>query len=163
MKASGKREPSEQGLGGTRLRTRALDLLSRRDHSELELKRKLLKKGADAEEVVSLFEEFRARGYLDDRRFAENFVQFRRGKSWGPRRFRQELMARGIAGELASEILERAEGFDERSQREKLEALVSKELAKGRDPSKTAASLIRRGFPPGSVREALRRLQSREG
>lgn len=157
MEVSGRREPSGQGLGGTRLRTRALDLLSRRDHSELELKRKLLQKGADASEVVSLFEEFRARGYLDDRRFAENFVQSRRGKSWGPRRFRQELMARGIAGELASEILERAEGLDQTAVREKLESLVDREVRKGREAPKIAASLIRRGFSPSSVQAALRR------
>lgn len=135
-----------------RLRAKAFDLLARRDHSEKELEDKLLSRGGEAADVASLFQELRDIGLLDDHRFAQNFLSFRSGKAWGPRRYRQELMSRGISKEIVDEVLPEMEAIEP-----KLHRLVARELARGREPQKVMAAMIRRGFDYASVQEALRR------
>ena len=104
-----RREPLSSGgvrqgqtLTGRKLKERALDLLSRRDHSKVELRQKLIQKGTQVEEIGPLLDELEDIGYLDDRRFAESFVRFRAGKAWGRRRYGQELAKRGVDSEIAT-------------------------------------------------------------
>lgn len=144
-------------LSGQRLKDRALDLLSRREHSEKELSRKLLEKGGKSSEISALLRELKDRGYLDDRRFAENFVRFRESKSWGRERFRNELLQRGVSNDIIVEVLEQCEQFQPENAREKLSELIDRQLRMGRDPRKIAASLVRKGFRPGDVRAVMER------
>lgn len=141
-----------------RLRAKALDLLARRDHSEKELEDKLLSRGGEESDVAEVLAGLRGIGLLDDRRFARAFLLYRSGRAWGPRRYRQELLSRGVAAELVDEVLGEAENDPETvSSRDKLRLLVAKELARGRDPAKVMASLVRRGFDYGAVRDAIGR------
>ena len=150
---------NETRLSGRRLKERALALLSRRDHSEWELFRKLRDKGADPVELAELLEQLRAWGYLDDRRFAENFVRYRAGKAWGRKRYGQELLHRGVSAETVEDVLNSSSELSDRVLAEKLLGLVEKELALGKVPDKIMASLLRRGFRAGQIREAVRRCQ----
>ena len=139
-----------------RLRAKALDLLARRDHSERELEDKLLSRGGEESDVAAVLSDLRGIGLLDDRRFARGFVSYRSGKAWGPRRYRQELLSRGVAAELVAEVLSEAENDPESVDSDsKLRVLVEKELARGREAPKVMASLVRRGFDYGAVREAI--------
>ena len=149
-------------LSGRKLRERAYDLLSRRDHSETELRRKLRQKGGLAEEIPPLIEDLREKGYLDDRRFCENFVRFRVGKAWGLRRYRQELLARGVTSDVVDSVLSGLPELDDESVQKKLHRLAEKELGRGREPEKVVASLIRRGFRATAVRSVVRECRRRE-
>jgi len=84
----------------------ALNLLSRRDHSEAELRRKLAPKGFPAEELDTAMARLRDAGYLDDRRFARSFAEaaIRNGRGYGFR-LRMELSRRGIPEETIEDIL----------------------------------------------------------
>ena len=146
---------SKRKLEGRRLKERALDLLSRRDHSERELYRKLKEKGGEVSELPGLMDELRGFGYLNDRRFAENFVRYRAGKAWGYKRFRQELLHRGVSSDIIDAVLSEASALSEEAVREKLLGLVSKEVSRGKSADKIMASLLRRGFRAGQVREAF--------
>ncbi|HOP40860.1 MAG TPA: RecX family transcriptional regulator, partial [Geobacteraceae bacterium] len=53
----------------------AVSFLSRRDHSEAELRRKLFAKGFPAEELDEAMARLRSAVYLDDRRFALGFAE----------------------------------------------------------------------------------------
>lgn len=81
-------------------------MLARREHSELELSRKLrLKKypEADIQTVVSqLIEE----NLLSHSRFIENYIHHRRNKGYGPLRIQAELRERGIAEEFIEHYLD---------------------------------------------------------
>ena len=145
------REP----LSGRKLRERALDLLSRRDHSKLELSRKLRQKGGEAGEISELIESLAERGYLDDRRFAENFVRYRADKAWGRRRYRQELAKRGVDSEIISEVLETSPEINQDALNDKLQRLVERETRKGKPADKIAASLARKGFALPAIRKVL--------
>jgi regulatory protein len=146
---------SREPLSGAKLRERALDLLSRRDHSKTELSRKLYQKGGDRDEVQELILEFAERGYLDDRRFAENFVRYRAGKAWGRGRYRQELAKRGVRSDVISEVLQSSPDISENALNEKLLQLIERETRKGKPAEKIAASLARKGFSLPAIRTAL--------
>ena len=146
------REP----LSGRKLKERALDLLGRRDHSCLELSQKLVLKGGRRDEIDPLIEELKGWGYLDDRRFAENFVRYRAGKAWGRHRYRQELAKRGVDAEIIAIVLSELPELAPDKMLEKLEELVEREQRKGKAPEKIMASLSRRGFAPAAIRSVLK-------
>jgi len=98
-----------------RLLDRAMRILGMRDHSEQEFRRKLTapvmtKTGPepvdatedDINNVVNWCYENR---YLDDARFARQFIASRSRKGYGPARIRQELTQKGIARETAEEAM----------------------------------------------------------
>lgn len=98
-----------------RLLDRAMRILGMRDHSEQEFRRKLTapvmtKTGPepvnatedDINNVVNWCYENR---YLDDARFARQFIASRSRKGYGPARIRQELNQKGIARETAEEVM----------------------------------------------------------
>ena len=63
----------------------ALDLLSRREHSALEIQRKLTKRQRFSEvDMDKLCAELVAGGWLSHQRFTESFIRARRSKGQGP-------------------------------------------------------------------------------
>ena len=68
MSSFGKHRKQREPLSGQKLRERAFDLLSRRDHSERELAKKLREKGAVLEEIPPLLKDLKERKFLDDAR-----------------------------------------------------------------------------------------------
>ena len=74
----------------------ALRLLSRREYSRAELKRKLLAKGGELEQIEAVLAQLTADHLQDDDRFVEEYVHSRREKGFGPRRIVAELAERGI-------------------------------------------------------------------
>jgi regulatory protein len=145
-----------------RLRAKAIDLLARRDHSEKELEDKLRSRGGEEDDVAEVLRSLRDIGLLDDRRFARAFLSFRSGNAWGPRRYRQELISRGISREIVDEIFQEVEDEAAGVPDDKLRLLVERELLRGREPQKVMASLVRRGFGYAEVQDVFRRLRSDE-
>lgn len=86
------------------IRERALGFLSRREYSRLELKRKLAPHAKDEHEVESLLQDFAARGWLSEARFAEQIVHARRGK-YGAQRIVHELKEKGVSADTVAAIL----------------------------------------------------------
>ena len=81
------------------LRSRALKLLARREHSRVELQRKLAPHAEDPAALESLLDELMAHGWLAEGRVAEQLIHARRPR-FGSGRIRQELLARGVAEEV---------------------------------------------------------------
>lgn len=77
------------------LRSRALGLLARREHSRAELQRKLSPHTEDAQELIDLLDDFTRRGWLSDARFAEALVHDKQAK-FGTSRLAYELRERGV-------------------------------------------------------------------
>lgn len=74
---------------------RSLAALSRRSHTEHDLRQRLSRQFT-AEEIDAAVERLRELGYLDDERWAAEFVEARRTR-YGSRRLRQDLVRRGVA------------------------------------------------------------------
>ena len=74
----------------------AVDLLSRREHSRVELVAKLAKKEFTEEQIASAFEQLLEHGLQSDQRYLEDFVRSRLLKGTGPLKIAHELRTRGI-------------------------------------------------------------------
>lgn len=88
------------------LRERALGYLARREHSRFELTRKLEAAGFSAEDIRLVLDEFEAKDWLSDRRFAESYVANHRAK-FGSIRLAYELRQRGVGYAIIEVILSR--------------------------------------------------------
>jgi regulatory protein len=91
------------------LRQRALDYLSRREHSRQELARKLagfIEEGDDTgeEQIAVVLDDFQRRGWLSDERFAEQVVHARSGR-YGSLRVAHELREKGVNETLAEKAV----------------------------------------------------------
>lgn len=99
-------ESSPRRSAYARLLDRAIRILAMRDHSEKELRRKLVapiltKNGpepidAPPDEVDKVVAWCQESHYLDDARFTRQFIASRSRKGYGPARIRQELNQKGI-------------------------------------------------------------------
>ena len=129
-----------------RAKERMLHLLEASDRTEAELRRRLREGYFPPEAVEAAIDYGKRRRYVDDRRYAENYVSFR-AASRSRRQLEAELAARGISRDLARECLEEIQ-IDEGEQ---VRRLLEK---RGFDPEnadegemrRTMAFLSRRGF-----------------
>ncbi len=112
---------NEQPDTATELRARALRLLARREHSRLELGRKLAPRAETPEALQSLLDSLEQKKQLSDERFAAERARVL-SRKFGAARIRQDLKARGVDRETIERIssegeLERARGILERKYR----------------------------------------------
>ena len=88
-----------------KLRRHALFLLTRRDHTSLELTQKLARKGYTAADMDHVIISLEQADLINPVRFAENYTHYRRGKGYGPKRIAMELQAKGVAeGVIAEQV-----------------------------------------------------------
>jgi regulatory protein len=137
------------------LRARALRLLARREHSRLELQRKLAPHAEDADELERLLDDLTRRGWLAEERVAEQLIHARRGR-FGSGRIRQELLAKGVAEEVVAAVLPQLKDSD-------LEAARSVWRRKFGTPPRSAADRARqvrfmqgRGFALETILKVIR-------
>jgi regulatory protein len=143
------------GGSGCSIRQRALKLLSQREHSRYELKRKLLKKNVDAEQVESVLDELSADQLQSDERFLNSYIHYRSESGYGPRRIAAELAERGIR-----QISPLLMNENDAAWKAKLETVWRKKFNREqpRDAKAKAQQirfLIYRGFNPEQVYEFL--------
>ena len=80
------------------VRSSALRLLTRREHSKLELQRKLAAKDYPSELIETVIEDLATENWQSDERFAEAYARARIRKGYGPIRIQLELQQRGVDG-----------------------------------------------------------------
>jgi len=84
-------------------------LLAAREHSTLELRQKLAKKGADDQILDALLEQLQQDRYLSDQRYAEVFVRQKAAAGKGPFVISQLLQSKGISRSDVDLAMEEAE------------------------------------------------------
>ena len=87
---------------------RAALLLARREHTRHELRQKLARHGAGANEVEAALAQLAASGLQSDARFTEHFVRAKVNKGQGPLKIRHALQGRGVGPDLITEYLDAA-------------------------------------------------------
>ena len=83
----------------------AVGLLARREHSVLEIKRKLQQRSFDEVEIDQVIEKLRSNNLLSNERFAETYINMRMQRGYGPLRITQELNQRGVDADLSAGYL----------------------------------------------------------
>ena len=137
-------------------RSKAEDLLNRRDYSRSELAAKLREAGyhpSVADEVVARFVEV---GLLDDGRFAELFARSKAAVGWGRIKIERELSRRGVD---ATQLEGWPSDYLEEDESETAFALASRRRLSGKnDFQKLVRFLCGRGFPMGVAMDAAKRV-----
>lgn len=80
---------------GPSLKARAVDFLSRREHSRLELRRKLQRHSEDINEIDALLDELQKENWQSEERYAQSLIN-RRAYKFGTARVLQELRQNGV-------------------------------------------------------------------
>lgn len=101
---------SKRGTGPS-LIGRALRLLTQREHSRLELARKLQAHADSPDALQAVLDDLERRGLLSDQRFAESLAH-RRSTRFGMRRIQQELQTHKLDSSVSAPILEALRGSE---------------------------------------------------
>ena len=91
---------------------KALDLLSRREHSRKELYIKLTKRFDCKDEINLTLDQLEENNLLCDSRFTEEYVHSRRRKGFGPVKISMELEKRGVKDSLISSEIDKFNDWD---------------------------------------------------
>ena len=133
----------------------AVGLLARRDYAGGELAAKLGERGFTAPVVQTLIEELRARGLLDDERYAGHFVQYHLARGQGPMRIRRDLNAAGVAATLIDAALAAVSDWAEIARQVRRRRFGPKPPASWPEKGRQARFLQYRGFSTDHIRSAL--------
>lgn len=152
----GKRLPRPEGASSgspADATSRAMRLLARREHSDRELRRKLVERGIAESDADAALSVLKARNWQSDARFAESLVRRRLDAGYGPRVIEAELAGHGIGRGEAVTLL-----ADQDWNKRACDLIARRARGATADAAtrrKLAAWLERRGFPASAVRAAL--------
>jgi len=137
-------------------RNKALDLLSRREHSVAELRAKLVVRDFDPDAIDVAIDTLVCEGLISDDRFASVFIASRVRKGQGPIRIRGELKQRGVADDLIALHLEQADtDWVELARGVRDRKYGSNRSSEYRDRARQSRFLQYRGFSGEQIRAAL--------
>jgi len=135
----------------------AIRMLSLREHSRFELRRKLAqKKQFAAGDIEPVLDALQADGLQSDHRFAEQYIRSRSNKGYGPNRIRLELKEKGISDDLASIGFEQSEiDWFELVRQVKHKKFKDKIATDWQEKSKQIKFLDYRGFTQEQIRTCV--------
>ncbi len=153
MQAEPTLDPSNPALA---CRRRAMDLLALRDHSRIELARKLAARGFATDVIATALDGLERDGLLHVARFVESFVTGRVRKGQGPVRIRAELAQRGIDDtSIADGLAAAAVDWTELATAVRAKRYGAELPVDFKERARQAKFLQYRGFEPDQVRAAL--------
>ncbi|MDA3852431.1 MAG: regulatory protein RecX [Spirochaetaceae bacterium] len=138
----------------TRCRKKALDLLARRDHSRLELSRKLRQRDFPKEMVEGSCRWLQEKGFLDDLEFGHRWLEYqkRRGKD-NRQSLYVKLQQKGLSRSNISILLDDFSQKDERTACKKaLEKIMRRSSM---TPEKAEQTLRRRGYHYNMIKSVM--------
>ena len=143
-----------------RAKTYLFRLLSRRLYSCAEVRKKLNDRGYEPELIEKIITEFINQDWLDDTQFATQWVESRiRFKPRGIALIRRELIQKGIAKEVITEVL--AKYTDSEAEFDRALTALKKKKNYTTEPDrikrkrKIYAYLARRGFNPDTINQVM--------
>ena len=136
------------------LKARALAYLSSREHSRMELARKLGRHAQEGEDIEALLDTLEQAKLLSEARFSESLVN-RRAQRFGNSRILSELQSHGIRGDALDGIKSSlAEGEFARA-REVWRKKFKKTAADAAERAKQMRFLLQRGFSHRAIQAAM--------
>ena len=140
---------------------RSCNLLMTKDYTEKQLREKLQVDGYTEEVIDKTVERLKNERFLDDRRYAENYI-FWKAKERSKNRIFMDLAQKGIDGRLAEDVYrELLEKNDIDGESKAVRSFLEKKRI---DPSeldyeereKLIAKLLRKGFSYDSIKKAFK-------
>ena len=143
-------------------RESALRLLTRREHSRVELHRKLTAKGFEKSNISVLLDQLESEGMLSDIRFTEVYIRARKGRGFGPLRIAMELAQRGIAQETIDDHLQiQSDSWFELARSEFVKRFGAQRAHNYKERARQVRFLQGRGFSTEVIFRALDEMECR--
>ncbi len=137
------------------LKGRALRLLSQREHSRLELERKLRPHEVEPGELARALDDLQAKGFINEQRVLESVVH-RRAPRLGAMRVRQELQAKGLAPEAVAQAVADLQGSEVERAREVWRRKFGVPPEDPKSWAKQMRFLAARGFGGETIRRVMK-------
>jgi regulatory protein len=134
----------------------AVRLLTRREHSTEELRRKLTQRGYPAATIAAVLDKLGTKKVVSDERFTSSFVRHNAGRGQGPVRIRAALRQQGITDSQIQQEVGAAEVDWKQRANEVRRRKFGAELPRTQgERAKQARFLQYRGFNSDQIRAAL--------
>lgn len=143
------------------LKARALRYLSAREHSRMELARKLGRYAQEGDDIEALLDKLEAAKLLSQERFSESLVN-RRSARFGNSRILSELKSHGIDADALTDIKTGLEQDESARAREVWLRKFGTLPDNANDRAKQIRFLMQRGFSNRAIRAAMRAVDDDE-
>ena len=138
------------------LKGRALRLLAAREHSRVELERKLAPHtGDDPAELARVLDELADKGFINEQRVAESVIHRRAGRL-GANRVLHELRTKGLDNELLAEAATQLRATELDRARDVWRKKFGTPAQDGAERARQMRFLAARGFDAEVVRRVMR-------
>ncbi|MYM69916.1 recombination regulator RecX [Pseudoduganella sp. FT55W] len=137
------------------LKARALRFLSLREHSRLELGRKLSKYAEEGDDVEALLDLLEKNNWLSQERFSESLIH-RRAARYGNSRIVAELQSHGVNGEALQELKSNLADTEIERASEVWQRKFGTVATDPQERNKQMRFLLQRGFSQRAVIKALK-------
>ena len=144
------------------LKARALKYLSAREHSRIELARKLARYAQEGDDIESLLDSLEAAKLLSNTRFSESLVH-RRAARFGTSRILSELQSHGIEGESLADIKSTLVQDEAQRAAEVWRRKFGHPPVDATERAKQMRFLQQRGFSTAAIRHALKSSPDEDG
>ena len=135
---------------------KALDLVSRREHSRHELKQKLNKRFPETIPIIEeALDKLLLNNILDDKRFAEMYLNARARKGFGPKKIEMELYSKKVDPIFISNAIEAYESWIENAENELKKKFKGIEPIDYKSKMKQKQFLFNRGFSTQIIEQIL--------
>tara|TARA_B100001027_G_scaffold201194_1_gene161060 strand:- start:192 stop:632 length:441 start_codon:yes stop_codon:yes gene_type:complete len=140
----------------TLIYNKALDLVSRREHSQYELIQKLNKRFPETIPIIEkVVKKLAVNNILNDERFAEMYLNSRARKGFGPKKIEMELNSRKVESSLISNAIAEYESWTENAQNELLKKFKGIKPTDYNSKMKQKQFLFNRGFSSQIIERIL--------
>lgn len=136
------------------IKGRALRLLSAREHSRVELERRLAQFEEEPGALVKALDELQAKGFINEQRVVESVLN-RRSAKLGMARIRQELQGKGLAPEAVLDAVEQLQATEVDRAREVWRKKFGDPAADAAERGKQMRFLASRGFSGDAIRKVV--------
>jgi len=135
---------------------RAVHLLSRREHSQSELRTKLAKADFDQDDIERTIQQLSEADLQSDSRFAENYLRYRAQRGHGSQKIQLELKQRGVDSHIINAALAESDiDWFELANTVRLKKFGEQVPSEIKDRMKQQRFLQSRGFSHEQISESL--------
>ncbi len=135
---------------------KALDLVSRREHSRHELMQKLDKRFPETMPIIEeALDKLALNNILDDERFAEMYLNSRARKGFGPKKIEMELYSKKVDSMFIGNAIEAYENWTENAENELKKKFKGSQPIDYKSKMKQKQFLFNRGFSTQIIEQIL--------
>ena len=136
------------------LKGRALRYLAAREHSRMELERKLKAHAESTEQLAQVLDELTAKDFISEARVVESVINRRAGK-FGAARVKHELLGKGLDAELVAEAMSGLKATEVERAREIWRRKFDGPALDAAGRAKQMRFLAARGFSGDTIRKVV--------